>query len=175
MEGAWHGEDLLADEVEWARIEHLMPRGRRGARRVDDRRMMSGIVHMLRSGARWRDCPAACGPYTTVYNRFNRRSRQGLWLRIFEAPTGKSPIHGMAVWSSSTTVHRLISSSHRAAAACRVWPSPLLALRARSHRPSSSAPHRENDLSTTNSLRILIRVRISALPKHLITPAWLKP
>jgi transposase len=51
-------------ETEWARIEPLMPRGRRGARRVDDRRIISGIVHMLRCGARWRDCPAVYGPYT---------------------------------------------------------------------------------------------------------------
>ena len=47
---------------EWARIEPLLPRGRRGAHRVDDRRVISGIMHMLHSGARWRDCPAAYGP-----------------------------------------------------------------------------------------------------------------
>ena len=46
----------LLNEVEWARIEPLLPKGRRGARRVDDRRIISGIVFMLRSGARWRDC-----------------------------------------------------------------------------------------------------------------------
>ncbi len=40
--------------LEWARIEPLLPRGRRGAHRVDDRRVISGIVHMLKSGARWR-------------------------------------------------------------------------------------------------------------------------
>ena len=44
-------------DAEWARIEPLLPRGRKGAHRVDDRRVISGIVHMLRSGARWRDCP----------------------------------------------------------------------------------------------------------------------
>jgi transposase len=44
-------------DAEWKRIEPLMPRGRRGAHRVDDRRVISGIMHMLRSGARWRDCP----------------------------------------------------------------------------------------------------------------------
>ena len=87
--------------TEWARIEPLMPRGRRGARRVDDRRIISGIVHMLRSGARWRDCPAVYGPYTTVYNRFNRWSRQGLWLQIFEALTGQNPIHGLAMIDST--------------------------------------------------------------------------
>ncbi len=89
-------------EAEWARIEPLMPRGRRGARRVDDHRIVSGIFHMLRSGApRWRDCPAVYGPYTTVYNRFNHWSRQGLWLEIFEAPTGQSPIHGLAMIDST--------------------------------------------------------------------------
>ena len=67
------------DDESWAKIEPHLPRGRRGARRVDDHRVISGIVHMLQSGARWRDCPAEYGPYTTIYNRFNRWSRQGVW------------------------------------------------------------------------------------------------
>ena len=67
-------------DAEWSRIEPLLPRGRRGAQRVDDHRVISGIIHMLRSGARWRDCPPEYGPYTTIYNRFNRWSRQGIWL-----------------------------------------------------------------------------------------------
>src|SRR5579864_4741724 len=75
-------------DAEWSKIEPLMPRGRRGARRVDDRRVISSIIHMLRSGARWRDCPPEYGPYTTIYNRFNRWSRQGIWLAMFKAVTG---------------------------------------------------------------------------------------
>src|SRR5262249_33446057 len=55
-------------DAEWSRLEPLLPRSRRGAHRVDDRRVISGIVHMLRSGARWRDCPSEYGPYTTIYN-----------------------------------------------------------------------------------------------------------
>ena len=50
------------DDEAWARIEPHLPRGRRGARRVDDHRVISGIVHMLQSGARWRDCPTEYGP-----------------------------------------------------------------------------------------------------------------
>jgi transposase len=49
-------------EQEWRRIEPLLPRGRRGAHRVDDRRVISGIIYMLRTGARWRDCPPEYGP-----------------------------------------------------------------------------------------------------------------
>ena len=95
----------LTDD-EWARIEPLLPRGRKGAHRVDDRRVISGIVHMLKSGARWRDCPAEFGPYTTVYNRFNRWSRQGIWLGIFYALTGHTGIYGAAIDATHVKAHR---------------------------------------------------------------------
>ena len=73
------------DDRGWAAIEPLLPRGRRGAHRVDDRRVISGIMHMLETGARWRDCPADYGPYMTIYNRFHRWRRQGVWQGIFSA------------------------------------------------------------------------------------------
>jgi transposase len=94
-------------DTEWARIEPLLPHGRRGAHRVDDRRVISGIVHMLRSGARWRDSPPQYGPYTTIYNRFNRWSRQGIWNGIFEALTGRSPVFGtIAIDATHIKAHR---------------------------------------------------------------------
>ena len=96
----------LSDE-EWGRLEPLLPRGRRGAHRVDDRRVISGIVHMLKSGARWRDCPPEYGPYTTIYNRFNRWSRQGIWLDMFKALTGSTSLFGTAsIDSSHAKAHR---------------------------------------------------------------------
>lgn len=92
---------------EWRRIAPLLPRGRRGAHRVDDRRVISGVVHMLRSGARWRDCPTEYGPYTTVYNRFNRWSKQGVWEAIFYTLTGSSGVvSSAAVDSTHIKVHR---------------------------------------------------------------------
>ena len=92
---------------EWMRIEPLLPRGRRGAHRVDDRRVISGVMHMLRSGARWRDCPADYGPYTTIYNRFNRWSKQGIWEAIFYTLTGSSGVvSSAAVDTTHIKVHR---------------------------------------------------------------------
>ena len=65
----------LNDEA-WAAIEPHLPTNQPGAHRVDDRRVISGILHVLKSGCRCRDCPAEYGPHTTVYNRFNRWSRR---------------------------------------------------------------------------------------------------
>jgi transposase len=58
-------------------IEPFMPKNQPGPERKDDRMILSGILHVLTSGCRWRDCPADYGPRTTVYNRFNRWSRRG--------------------------------------------------------------------------------------------------
>lgn len=94
-------------DAEWQRIELLLPRGCKGAHRVYDRCMISGIVHMLKSGSSWRDCPEGYGRYTTVYNRFNRWSRQGIWTDIFYALTGSTGMYGsMSVDSSYVKAHR---------------------------------------------------------------------
>ena len=57
-------------EEQWARIEPHLPTKVRGVERVDDRRVISGIVHVFKSGCRWCDCPPEYGPPTTVCNRF---------------------------------------------------------------------------------------------------------
>jgi transposase len=74
----------LSDEA-WAAIEPHLPKNQPGARRVDDRRVISGILHVVKSGCWWRDCPSAYGPRTTIYNRFNRWSRRRIWQRILQA------------------------------------------------------------------------------------------
>ena len=74
----------LSEEA-WAAIEPHLPKNQPGARRVDDRRVISGILHVLKVGCRWCDCPADDGPSTTVYNRFNRWSRRGFWLKLLDA------------------------------------------------------------------------------------------
>jgi transposase len=120
-------------DAEWGRIEPLLPRGRKGAHRVDDRRVISGIVHMLKSGARWRDCPEAYGPYTTIYNRFNRWSRQGIWNDIFYALTGSTGMYGAAAIDSTYV------KAHRSAAGAKGGPSTTRsAARAAAKPPKST-------------------------------------
>lgn len=62
----------FSDE-QWARIKPLLPHDTRGMPRVDDWRVLSGIVYALKSGGRWGDCPEhVYGPKKTLYNRFRR-------------------------------------------------------------------------------------------------------
>lgn len=51
---------------------------------VSDRRVLDGFFWVLRSGAPWRDLPAAFGPYTTCYNRLVSWRRAGVWSRIMD-------------------------------------------------------------------------------------------
>jgi transposase len=74
----------LAD-YEWSAIMPMLPNKPRGVPRVNDRRVLKGILWVLRSGAPWRDLPEAVGPYTTCYNRFVRWRRAGVWTRILNA------------------------------------------------------------------------------------------
>jgi len=77
----------LSDE-QWARIEPHLPTDVRGVERKDDRRVISGIVHVLKSGCRWNDCPPEYGPHTTIYNRFARWAQRGIWEKLFRELAG---------------------------------------------------------------------------------------
>ena len=61
-----------------------------GIPRTDDRRVVSGIIHVIRNGLRWRDAPSVYGPHKTLYNRFVRWSRMGVFDRIFSSLAGKA-------------------------------------------------------------------------------------
>ena len=81
----------LNDE-QWQKIAPVLPTDVRGKARVDDRRVISGILHVLKSGCRWCDCPPEYGPSTTIYNRFVRWARRGVWETLFRdlAERGRS-------------------------------------------------------------------------------------
>ena len=66
------------------RIEPYFPLSH-GMPRVDDQRVISGIIFVIRNGLRWRDAPKEYGPHKTIYNRFIRWSRLGVFNKIFAA------------------------------------------------------------------------------------------
>ena len=81
--------DLIwLSEAQMRRIEPYFPLPH-GVPRVDDRRIISGIIFVIRNGLRWRDAPAEYGPSKTIYNRFIRWSRLGVFNKIFSALAAK--------------------------------------------------------------------------------------
>jgi transposase len=95
----------LSDK-EWAIIAPLLPNKPRGVARTDDRRVLNGIFYILRTGSPWRDLPERYGPYTTIYNRFNRWAKAGIWVGIFEALSRKSPQSMQFIDSSIVRAHQ---------------------------------------------------------------------
>jgi transposase len=96
----------LSDEA-WAAIEPHLSHGKPGKPRVDDRRVISGILHVLKTGCRWRDCPRVYGPPTTIYNRYNRWSARGVWASLFEKIAASGPMpEELCLDSSHVKAHR---------------------------------------------------------------------
>ena len=95
------------DEGRFSRLASYLPCKTRGKPRVDDRRVISGIVHVLKSGCRWADAPAVCGPRKTLYNRFVRWAAKGVWLDIFRAlAAAGGPSAEVLIDSSAVKAHR---------------------------------------------------------------------
>ena len=128
----------LSDEA-WAAIEPHLPHNQPGARRVDDRRVISGIVHMLRCGGRWQDCPGEYGPSTTVYNRWNRWSRRGIWSRILAALTEEGWVAETAQIDSSYVKAHRCAGGGKGGLARKPLASRVVAGRRRSMRSSTSS------------------------------------
>ena len=79
---------FLLSERQMARISPYFPLAH-GVPRVDDRRVVSGIVYVINNGLQWKDAPKAYGPHKTLYNRFMRWSRLGVFDRIFATLAGE--------------------------------------------------------------------------------------
>ena len=82
-----------------------------GVPRVDDRRVLSGIIFVIQGGLRWRDAPPGYGPHKTLYNRFVRWSRMGVFDRIFAALAGEGgPPGRLMIDSTHLKAHRTAAS-----------------------------------------------------------------
>jgi len=107
-------------DAQWTAIEPHIPKVYKGKRRVDDRRVISAIVHRLREGCRWRALPEVYGPYTTVFNRYNRWSQRGLWQAILAALVAcADPPETAMIDSSSVKAHRCASGAQKGGSGTR--------------------------------------------------------
>jgi transposase len=94
-------------EQQFSKIEPHLPADTRGKARVDDRRVISGIVHVLKSGGRWIDAPPEYGPRKTLYNRYVRWAAKGVWVGLFQAlAQADGPPDQVLLDSSAVKAHR---------------------------------------------------------------------
>ena len=102
-------EFLLSDD-QMARISPFFPLSH-GVPRVDDRRVISGIIFVIRNGLRWCDVPVSYGAHKTIYNRFFRWSGMGVFGRIFvELAKGGGDSDEMMIDATHLKAHRTAAS-----------------------------------------------------------------
>jgi len=120
--------EFWLDDRQWRRLAPLLPNKPRGVPRVDDRRVISGIIHVLRSGGRWVDAPIVYGPRKTLYNRFVRWAAKGVWQAVFAAlAAAGGPPAEVLLDSTHVKAHRCAaggkggSGARRSASAVAGW------------------------------------------------------
>ncbi len=96
-------------EKQLNRIKPYFPRSH-GVPRVDDRRVLSGIIHVLKRGLQWRDAPAEYGPHKTLYNRFIRWSRMGIFDNIFKTLSSQDVPDQLQIDATHLKAHRTACS-----------------------------------------------------------------
>ena len=97
-------------ETQMERLRPSFPKSR-GRARVDDRRVLSGIIFINRNGLRWCDAPAEYGPPKTLYNRWKRWSDMGIFAQILMGLAEQAPdTTTISIDATYLKAHRTASS-----------------------------------------------------------------
>lgn len=105
--------DFWLTEAQLSRLEPYFPKPR-GKPRVDDRKVLSGIIYIQRNGLMWKDAPLDYGPHKTLYNRWKRWSRMGVFARIMtELAAQAQQIEMVMIDATHLKAHRTASSLGR--------------------------------------------------------------
>ena len=97
-------------EAQMARLRPFFPKSH-GKPRVDGRRVLSGIIFINRNGLRWRDAPKEYGPPKTLYNRWKRWSRMGVFATIMTELAAQAQDTGIVMIAAThAKAHRTASS-----------------------------------------------------------------
>jgi len=117
---------------EWSIIEPLLPNKPRGVPRVDDRRVLNGILWRFRTGSPWAEIPERYGPSTTCYNRFVRWRKAGVWDRLLAAVSAAFEGEIVMIDSTCVRVHQHGATGKKGEPQIAAWDVPEAASRARS-------------------------------------------
>lgn len=117
---------------EWSIIEPLLPNKPRGVPRVDDRRVLNGILWRFRTGSPWAEIPERYGPSTTCYNRFVRWRKAGVWDRLLAAVSAAFEGEIVMIDSTCVRVHQHGATGKKGDLMIAAWDVPEAVSRARS-------------------------------------------
>jgi len=108
------------------RLQPLLPpqKPKTGRPAVDHRRILNGMLWILRTGAPWRDLPERYGPWRTVASRFYRWQRAGIWAQLLAAVQAQADAHGQLNWDMHDIDGTMIRAHQHAAGAKKGLPSP---------------------------------------------------
>ena len=93
-------------DKEWERIRPLLPPARGRHSLKGERRFISGVLWLTRTGAPWRDLPRRYGNWKSVYNRFNNWSKRGVWERLFKELQIEPDVEGSILDGSIVRAHQ---------------------------------------------------------------------
>lgn len=97
-------------DAEWKQIKPYIPEEVQTVRRErppkDSRQMLNGIFWILRSRASWRDLPERYGPWQTVYKRFAKWSKAGIFKKIFEDLSDNADMQDISIDSTCIKAHK---------------------------------------------------------------------
>lgn len=109
----------LSDE-QWERLAALLPqKAKSGRPAADHRRIVNGILWVIRTGAPWRDLPERYGSWSTVYSRFQRWRKAGIWEGIFAAVQQMADAAGELDWEVHYVDGTIVRAHQHAAGAKR--------------------------------------------------------
>jgi transposase len=117
---------------EWLIIAPLLPNKPRGVPRVDDRRVLNGILWRFRTGSPWAEIPERYGPSTACYNRFVRWRKAGVWGRLLSAVSAAFEGEIVMIDSTCVRVHQHGATGKKGDPQIAAWDVPEAASRARS-------------------------------------------
>lgn len=109
---------------EWSVIEPLLPTNTRGIARVDDRRVINGILWRFRTGSPWADIPERYGPYSTCYNHFVRWRKSGVWDTLLHSVSKSYDGDIVMIDSSCVRVHQHGATGKRGIRMMAAWDVP---------------------------------------------------
>lgn len=108
-------------DFEWSIVQPLLPNKPRGVPRVDDRRVINGILWRFRTGSPWADVPERYGPYTTCYNRFVRWRKAGVWDQVLHEVAKAFDGDIVMIDSSCVRVHQHAATGKRGIMTMAAW------------------------------------------------------